>query len=166
MRYIIAPTADYLSHGGMHKYIDRVKTASGKWRYIYSRAAEKTKKKIKDVSGVTAKENLSKAVNKYNKTYDTTEKANIDEKTKRSARLKRLDAVHKAESKYKNTALGKMEEYKKQGTQFANDVLSPYLNDAKKKVITKTGELSYKGKEQAAKVSRKLKRAKKRLGIN
>ena len=56
MRYIVAPTTDYcLSHSGMHKYIDRIKTASGKWRYIYSRAAEKTKKGVSNIANAVGR---------------------------------------------------------------------------------------------------------------
>lgn len=63
-KYIIAPTEDYvLAHSGMHKYIDKIKTAAGKWRYIYSEAANKVKK---GVSNIERKLRKKKTTNKGN----------------------------------------------------------------------------------------------------
>lgn len=58
MNYIIAPSDNDIIHGGggSHKYIDRVMGKNGKWRYIYKRAAQKTKYAIKNE--VAAQRNL------------------------------------------------------------------------------------------------------------
>lgn len=40
--YVISPTDSDILHAGGHKYIDKVKTKSGKWRYIYNMAQKKT----------------------------------------------------------------------------------------------------------------------------
>lgn len=40
--YVISPTDSDIQHAGGHKYIDKVQTKSGKWRYIYNMAQKKT----------------------------------------------------------------------------------------------------------------------------
>lgn len=35
--WMIIPSDEDIEHGRFHKYIDKIRTASGKWRYIYER---------------------------------------------------------------------------------------------------------------------------------
>lgn len=164
MKYIIAPSykeGDIIhsasgTQRANHKYIDRVRGKNGKWCYIYNRAVEKTKKKIKDVSGMTDREKVIKAREKYQKTRDTTEKANIPDEVKRSARLKRLDAVDKSLKKYKKTSMGKMEQMVKTGYDVANDIVRPYVADKLDKARIKKNQLSYRAKEKTAVALHKL----------
>lgn len=101
-----------------HKYKDKVKTASGKWRYIYENTKKKAKDTIADAVGRTKdklgydeKDRLNKAVQEYDK-VKTTWGGNDDtdeDSSKINAAASVAKTVAKARKEYENTPLSKLD---------------------------------------------------------
>ena len=152
--WYIVPSEEDLLHGLGHKYLDKVRTKSGKWRYIYY----KTKHNIKKIIGSDQKRDLEAAKRATSRAVTSTKgseyylnKARDDgdkewEKEVMNQRSKEMDEVIKAkryqrtaQERYNKTLLGKLDStissIKDTGKKAFDSIMSLF-NDTKKDKVT------------------------------
>lgn len=123
--WMIVPSNDDMMHKlNFHKYIEKVKTKSGKWRYIYNRA----KKKVKEAVGLQQREKLVNAEKEVNKL-----KSGAYKNSNNVNALKILKERSKAVKEYQKTFLGFFESIGSTIYVLARDA----YENVKDKILTK-----------------------------
>lgn len=125
--WVIIPSDDDIEHS-FHKYIDKIRTASGKWRYIYYKA----KKKANRFIGTEQKNKLDRANIDY-------EGAKENQKGARKATHKFIEN----ELKYKRFGIG-MDDHEKEKLESSREWHKEDMNAADR-IVEKT-----KRKQEAA----------------
>lgn len=75
--WMIIPSDEDIEHGRFHKYIDKIRTASGKWRYIYERN-NNLRRKVK--SNAEMQEKMKKNIIDRQNQMKETEKSYLEYK--------------------------------------------------------------------------------------
>lgn len=128
--WMIIPSDEDIEHGRFHKYIDKIRTASGKWRYIYERSNNlrrkvKQNKKMReravnhilerekkgDLIGneliKSARHGNKEDVKKYSEMLN---KIDLEQEVTRESFSNYMNDMHAIADKYYDTPIGKWEE--------------------------------------------------------
>lgn len=122
--WVIMPSDDDIEHG-FHKYIDKIRTASGKWRYIYY----KTKKNARNAVGLNQKKKLEIAEGGLKKSVDKLEKSdNSNVQKNYDAAKQHKEKYDKRKEEFNNTLLGKIDSVKNKGLKIFDDLFGTNLS--------------------------------------
>lgn len=161
--WYIQPTEDDIEHS-FHKYIDKIRTASGKWRYIYDRA----KKGVSKAIGLDKRKKLEKAAKNYyvaegTKKYlqDKRDELNRSTYLPKAVKIQSSDSItatiaannenlqryknkfEKAKEAYKKTLAGSIENVIVEGKNAFNKIVSLFKKTPKATVTNNTKGIKY-----------------------
>lgn len=122
--WVIMPSDDDIEHS-FHKYIDKIRTASGKWRYIYY----KSKKNVRNAIGLNQKKKLEiaegglqKAANKLKKSDSKNVQKDYD------AAKQYKEKYDKRKEEFNDTLLGKIDSVKDKGLKIFDNIFGTNLS--------------------------------------
>mgnify|MGYP003300900078 CR=1 FL=1 len=122
--WAIIPSDDDIEHS-FHKYIDKIRTASGKWRYIYY----KTKKNARNAVGLNQKKKLEIAESGLKKAINKLEKSDYNNVQKDyDAAVQYREKYDKRKEEFNNTLLGKISSVKDEGLKIFDSLFETNLS--------------------------------------